>query len=398
MFRPFSSHSELLKSVRKQYKSQVKWRRHLHRYPEIANQETKTSAFLKRELRSLGLKILPLNMKTGVLAELRGKLPGPTVAMRSDIDALPVTEQTGLPYASKISGRMHACGHDVHMAIVLGAAAVLSNLRDKLAGKVRFIFQPAEEDPPGGAKFMVERNALDHVETIFGLHVDPLLPTGTVGLCDGPMMAMVLDFDLTIRGRGSHAARPQLGVDAIVAAAEVVQALQQIASRKVDPAVPFVLTIGCMEGGTARNVIADEVKLACTARTLSPQFGPKIAGLVKRTVGGVCRAHGARFEMTELASYPILENDPATNARFARVYQQMFGKKKVRKVGPTLGGEDFAYYLQQVPGAMFRLGIRNRQLGAHRPWHSSKFMVDEEAMYFGTALLVGSTLSYLQDS
>lgn len=392
--------NELLDRSRRWHKTQVKWRRHLHQYPEIANQELRTTAFLKKELRGFGLRILPLKMKTGVLAELKGKnikKNGRTVALRSDIDALPITEQSGLPYASKIRGRMHACGHDVHMATVLGAAALLSELRDQINGTIRFIFQPAEEAPPGGAKFMIEEGAMNGVDTIFGLHVDPHLPTGIVGLCDGPMMAMVLDFDLFINGLGGHAARPQFAVDAVTTAAEVVTALQKIASRSADPATPFVLTVGQIEGGTARNVIADRVKLVCTARTLSLPFGKKIMALVRRTVGGVCKTYGASFEVVEHSSYPILVNDATTNARYASVFEAMFGRMKTRVAEPVLGGEDFAFYAQMVPGAMFRLGIRNKSIGADKPWHSSKFIVDEEAIYFGTALLAGSTLSYLDE-
>ncbi len=388
---------ELLRLVRKQYPTQVKWRRHLHQYPEIANQEVKTTAFLKSELKQLGLKILRLGMKTGVLAELKGKRSGPTVAIRSDMDALPVTEETGLPFASRINGRMHACGHDLHMATVLGAAAALVELKEKPPGNVRFIFQPAEEEPPGGAVFMIEHGALENVDTVFGLHCDPHLPTGTVGLCDGSMMAMVSDFDLVIRGRGGHASRPQSAVDAIVTAAAVVEAIQKIVSRETDPAAPVVITVGRIEGGTARNVIADRVTLVCTARSLATRVGKKVVALIRRTVGGVCRAHGATFEMIEQLAYPILVNDAHTNRLYRSVFGDMFGPKKVRQAEPILGGEDFAYYLQKVPGAMFRLGVGNRKIGADKPWHSSDFIADEEAMFYGTSLLVGSTLRFLEE-
>lgn len=393
---PFKS-KDIQQLARHGHKQQVAWRRHLHQYPEIANKETKTTAFLKKELKQLGLKILPLKLKTGVLAELKGKLPGPTVALRSDIDALPVTEETGVKYASKFPGYMHACGHDVHMATMLGVAAALAKGRDQLAGNARFIFQPAEEDPPGGARFMIEQGALDGVATIFGLHVDPHLAVGRIGLCDGPMMAMVYDFDLIIKGRGGHAARPQFSVDAIVVACEVVDALQKLVSRQSDPSDPLVLTFGQIEGGTARNVIADRVRLVGTARTLSPAFGLKIPRLIKKITGGVCRAHGAGFEMTEDPAYPILINDAVTNASYGEVCRFLFGRRSVRPVEATLGGEDFAYYLQKVPGAMFRLGIRNPKIGAVQPWHSSKFMVDEEAMYYATAVMIGTTLKYLAE-
>jgi amidohydrolase len=384
----------LTKTVRAWHTRQVKWRRHLHRYPEIANQENETTAFLKAELKKLGLKILPLKMKTGVLAELKGGRSGPTVAVRSDIDALPIQETTGLPFASRITDRMHACGHDLHMAIALGAAGVLAERRAELAGRVRFIFQPAEEEPPGGAKFMIENDALKDVRMIFGLHVDPQFPVGTVALCDGPMMASVHDFDLIIHGRGGHAARPQLAVDTVVTAAEVVESLQKIVSRNTDPATPLVITIGKIEGGSARNVIADKTSLLCTARTLSKPLSKKLPSMIKRTVGGVCKAHGATFEINELASYPILTNSAATNKLYARVFGGLFGKSKVRVADPILGGEDFAYYVQKVPGAMCRLGVRNKKIGADQSWHSPRFVADEEALFYGTALLTGAALEY----
>ncbi len=394
---PFAR-KDIQQLARQWHKQQVAWRRHLHQYPEIANQETKTTAFLKKELNRIGLKILPLELKTGVLAELKGARPGPTVALRADIDALPVAEQTGLPYASKTVGHMHACGHDVHMATMLGTAAALASRRDQLSGNVRLVLQPAEEDPPGGARFMIEQGALDGVDTIYGMHVDPHLPVGKIGLCDGPMMAMVYDFDLIIKGRGGHAARPHTSVDAVTTACEVVGALQKLVSRMSDPSDPLVLTFGQIEGGTARNVIADRVRLVGTARTLSPALGKKISGMIKKVAGGVCRAHGANFEMTEDPAYPILINDPTANARYAEVFRYLFGARGIQPVGAVLGGEDFAYYLQKVPGAMLRLGIRNKKIGADKPWHSSEFMVDEEALYYGTALMIGATLKYLAES
>lgn len=382
--------------ARRWYPTQVKWRRRLHQYPETSNKEIETTAFLKTQVRKLGLKLRPLQLPTGVVAELKGATAGPTVAIRSDIDALPIQEQTGLPFASRLPGKMHACGHDMHMATVLGTAAVLTQLKSELRGNVRFLFQPAEEEPPGGARLMIEAGALDGVETIFGLHVDPVFAVGTIGLCDGPMMAHVYDFDISVVGRGSHAARPHLGVDAIVAAAAVVEALQNVVSRRTDPSIPLVLTIGRITGGTARNVIADSAHLICTARTLSPQVSRKLPGMIKKTVEGVCRAHGAGCEITAVASYPMLINDPRTNQLFRQVFGGLFGSRTVRQADPVLGGEDFAYYLQRVPGAMVRLGIKNPKIGADKPWHSSKFIADETALTYGTALLAGAVVRYLE--
>ncbi|MEW5795059.1 MAG: M20 family metallopeptidase [Candidatus Zixiibacteriota bacterium] len=391
-----SSASRVLELARRWHPTQIKWRRHLHQHPEIAHEEHETTAFLKNELGKLGLKFRPLSLKTGVIAELAGSAPGPTVAIRSDIDALPVPEQTGLPFASRIAGKMHACGHDMHMATVLGAAAVLSELKSELKGTVRFLFQPAEEVPPGGAILLIKDGALGKVDVIFGLHVDPAHPAGTIALCDGPLMANVYDFDIGINGKGSHAARPHLGVDAIATAAAVIDALQVLVSRRIDQSVPAVITIGQIDGGTARNVIAANVRLIGTARTLDPTMAKRIPGLIRQTVNAVCRAHGASAEITPVASYPMLINDPAVNRLYTDQFASMFGRRQVRIADRSLGGEDFAYYLQRVPGAMFRLGIRNSKIGADQPWHSSKFIADEDAIFYGTSLLAAATMKYAE--
>ena len=367
----------------------------MHRYPEVSDQEYETTAFLRKEVKSLGIKLLPLDMKTGVLAEIKGPQPGPTVAIRADIDALPVLEQTGLPYASKNKGRMHACGHDVHSAIVLGTAGILMTLRHELAGNVRFLFQPAEEMPPGGARPMIANGALDNVATIFGVHVDPHLAVGKIGLRDGPAMSSVYDFDLIIKGKGGHAARPQSSIDAITTAAEVVCSIQKIVSREIDPVTPVVITFGEIKGGTARNVVADRVTLTGTARTFSKNARQRIPALIRRTTSGVCRAHGAGFEIVEVASYPVLVNDAATNRLFARNQELLFGRNRVAEAEIVLGGEDFACYLQEVPGAWMRLGVMNKKIGADQPWHSPRFIIDEKAIYYGTALLVAATLDYM---
>jgi amidohydrolase len=317
------------------------------------------------------------------------------VAIRADIDALPVHEQTGLPYASKNKGRMHACGHDVHSAIALGAAAVLMKMHEQLKGNVRFLFQPAEEMPPGGARPMIANGALKNVATIFGLHVEPHLAVGKIGLRDGPAMASVYDFDLVIKGKGGHAARPHTAIDAITTAAEVVTSIQKIVSREIDPVTPVAITFGQIRGGAARNVVAERVTLAGTARTFSKAARKRVPSLIRRTVRGVCRAHGAGFEIIEAASYPVLVNNAATNRLFARNQELLFGKNRVTEAQTVLGGEDFAYYLLEVPGAWLRLGVMNKKIGADQPWHSPRFIIDEEAMYYGTALMVAATLDYM---
>ena len=377
------------------HKKQVGWRRHLHQYPETANEEFETTEFLKTELKKIGIKILPIKMPTGVLAEIKGPSQGKTVAIRSDIDALPIVERSGVPFNSKNEGRMHACGHDMHMATVLGTASLLYQLKDRLNGTVRFIFQPAEEQPPGGAVPMIANGALKDVGMILGLHVDPLLATGKIGLRDGITMASVTDFDLIIHGRSGHAARPQHAVDAIVTAAEVLESLQKIVSRETDPISPTALTFGKIEGGTARNVIAERVTLTGTARTLSAIDAKRIPTLIKRTSDNVCKARGAKSELKIIARYPVLHNSPLTNRIFSDSYRNLFGERRTVVTDQTLGGEDFACYLQKVPGAMFRLGVMNKKIGADKSWHSPQFIADEQGLFFGTSLLVASALDYL---
>lgn len=330
------------------------------------------------------------------MAEVKGKKKGPIVAIRTDIDALPINEQSGVPFKSRNIGKMHACGHDVHMATVLGAATMIAEMRNELAGAVRFIFQPAEEMPPGGARPMIAAGALDDVSIIFGLHVDPHVPTGTIGLRDGITMAAVYDFDITVHGAGGHAARPHLAIDAISVAAEIIESLQKVVSRETDPVSPAVITFGQISGGTARNVISDKVTITGTARTLSEELRRRVPALIKRTVAGICSARNARFEITEIADYPVLRNHPKVNRILEETYDELFGRGKVTVTEPVLGGEDFACYLEKVPGAMFRLGVMNKKIKADKPWHSSFFIADERAMVYGTALLVGSTVKYLE--
>ena len=391
-----TNYANIIKASKKWHRRQVNWRRHFHQHPELSFAEHKTTAHLRQIVSELGLKILPLKMETGLLAELRGKRSGHTVAIRSDIDALPVTERTKLIFRSKVDGCMHACGHDMHMASVLGAAAVLSEMRDDLPGTVRFIFQPAEEMPPGGAAPMIENGALDGVSMIFGLHVDPTEPTGKVGLRDGVTMAAVTDFDLIVHGRGGHAARPQETIDAIVVASEIIQSLQTIASREIDPISPVAVTIGKIEGGDARNIITDRVTMNGTARALSENAARELPKLIKRIAQSIGRAHGARVEVNFTPGYPVFKNHPQANRILSNSFSAMFGKGKVVTTPQVLGGEDFARYLKIVPGAMFRLGCRNQKIGADKEWHSPDFVADEDALTFGTALLSAAAMDTLK--
>lgn len=389
--------SELLSRARAGKEKMVRVRRHLHRHPELSFKEKETGRFLARELKALGLKVRHPFAGTGVLAVLEGGKAGRAVALRSDMDALPVQEETGLPFASLNPGIMHACGHDAHMAILLGAARLLCERRDELKGSVRFLFQPAEETVPGGAKDMIRAGALKGVSAIFGLHVDPVLATGTIGTKPGVLMAQADDFDLTVIGKGGHAARPHTSVDAVVAAAQVVQALQTIVSRRIDPVVPAVVTVGRIAGGTKHNIIADRVLLQGTCRSLDAATARKLKTDVAQIARDTCRAFGATCLFQFFPGYPLLVN-PERETRFAHeALGRLIGKKNVLALKePLLGGEDFAYYLKQVPGTFLRLGIRNPKLGSTYPWHHSRFRVDEEAIPIGAAALAYLALEYLR--
>jgi len=375
----------------------VRLRRFFHANPELAFNEFKTSKKIQSELKRLKIG-LSVHAGTGVLGLLKGAKNHTACAIRSDMDALPIHEKTGLEFKSRVPGMMHACGHDVHMATVLGAAKILAALREKLKGSVKFIFQPAEEVPPGGAREMIKAGIMRSppVKMIFGLHTDPNITTGKIGYRDGVLMSEVLDFNLTIKGRGGHGARPQDSIDSIVVASQLLNSLQTIVSRIIDPHYPAVLTIGKIEGGTARNVIAGEVRLRGTIRATDNRIVKKVRRALEEIAGGVSKSFGAGCVIEYVAGYPALRNNSEANRLLVETAMALFGKKSVVMLPePSLGGEDFARYLQHAPGAMFRLGTRNRRLGAIYQWHSEKYNSDEKAMIFGSAILAGAVLQFL---
>lgn len=387
----------ILKKAKKLLPSQIKLRREFHQNPELSFEEFQTTKRIKDYLKKHYIKTKPLQMKTGAVGIINQKAKR-AVAIRTDIDALPITEQSSLPFRSKKKGLMHACGHDIHMAVVLGVASLLNEIKDELPGGVKFIFQPAEEMPPGGAQPMIKEGVLKKpdVKMIFGLHVDPTVPTGKITLRNGPTMASVIDFDITVLGQGGHAAMPHRAIDAIAVASELVGSAQKIVSREINPLKPVVLTFALINGGRVRNVIADKVLLQGTARTLAPENMKKIPQLIKRTVDGICRAHGAKYEIKILSGYPVLSNHEKANRILSDAAAELFGRRIISTTPQTMGGEDFALYLKEVPGAMFRLGIRNNKIGANKHWHSSEFIADEESIYYGTALLSLAVLRFLK--
>jgi amidohydrolase len=384
---------------RELFPSLVKLRRELHQYPEIAYTEHKTSGVVARELKKLGIEVKKGVAKTGVVALLNKNKKGKTVALRADMDALPVTERTGLPFKSKNPGKMHACGHDVHMSCVIGAAKILSKLKDELPGKVKFIFQPSEEVTPGGAYPMIKAGVLKNPEVngIFGLHSDSAIPIGEIGVKNGSMMAQADDFDITIIGKGGHGARPQDGIDAIVVASAVIQALQTIPSRRISPLKSVVISVGIIRGGTARNIICDKVILKATARTLEKGITKKIPDLLKEIVSGVTKGYGADFELNYYEGYPILVNNPDMTDLVRSSISKLFGKEAIFEIKePMMGGEDFAYFLKNVPGSFIRLGIRNEKIGAVHPWHHPEWKVDEKAIEIGSSLLAQVAFDFLK--
>lgn len=347
-------------------------RQELHRHPELAYQEVWTTERLRTWLSEAGIAILPLNLPTGVVAEVRGARPGPTVALRADIDALPVQEETGLPYASEIPGRMHACGHDFHMAAVLGAAWILQALRHHLTGKVRILFQPAEEEA-SGARTLIAAGALEGVQAIFGMHNKPDLPPGHVGIKAGPLMAATDTISITVEGKGGHAAIPDAAQDPVVAAAAIVMALQTVVSRNVSPLDSAVVTIGSFQAGTTHNVIPPSATLMGTVRTFTPAVRERVRERIHRIVTDVAAAYGTVGKLSWLEGTPAVDNSPAMAELMRRAAAKV--GLTVVEAQPTMGGEDFAEYQRIVPGCFVWMGT-----GCPFGWHHPRFVVDESVI------------------
>jgi len=379
----------------------VKIRRFIHMNPELSNREFETSRLVAAKLETLGFEVKSGVAKTGVVALLRGTRPGTTVAVRADMDALPIQEATGLPFKSLNPGVMHACGHDVHTSVVLGTAMVLSALKDRLRGSVSFLFQPAEEGAPegeeGGAEIMVREGALDTppASAIFGFHVWPE-DVGQVLFAPGFITASADGFEITIRGKSAHGARPHEGVDAIVIAAEIVQALQTVVSRAVDPTDPAVVTIGTIQGGARRNIIAEKVTLEGTVRTLSEANRKKIPPLMEAIVKGICEMYGAAYDFEYKPLLPSVYNNPELAATMAPTLAKLLGKDKVLEWKPQLIAEDFSFFAQKIPGFYFFLGVKGPHQTAATPLHNPGFNPDERAIPVGIKVLCHLLLDALE--
>jgi amidohydrolase len=370
----------------------VNIRRFIHMNPELGNREFETARLISTKLEPLGFEVRTGVAKTGVVAVLRGSQPGPAVAVRADMDALPVQETTNLPFKSLNPGIMHACGHDVHSSVVLGTALVLNSLKDKIRGTVTFLFQPSEEGAPegeeGGADLMIKEGALDNpsVGAVFGFHVWPE-EVGTMFFAPGNVTAASDSFTITVKGKSAHAARPHEGLDAVVIASEIVTALQTVVSRASDPTDPAVLTIGTINGGTRRNIIAERVVLEGTVRTLSETNRKKIPLLMESIVKSISGMYGADCQFEYKEALPSVFNNPELTAAMAPTLMKLLGKDKALEWKPQMVAEDFSYLAQKVPGFYFFLGVRSPAQAAAAPLHSPNFNPDERAIPLGIRIL-----------
>ncbi|GIV36589.1 MAG: N-acyl-L-amino acid amidohydrolase [Cyclobacteriaceae bacterium] len=372
-------------------------RRHFHQHPELSYQEFNTAARVADELRKLGLQPRTVAV-TGVVAEISGNNPGKkTIALRADMDALPIDEKNNVPYRSKNPGVMHACGHDVHTASLLGTARILTELRHSFEGTVRLIFQPGEEKNPGGASLLIREGVLQNPTPacIIGQHVFPLLPAGKAGFRPGRYMASSDEIYLTVIGRGGHGAAPELTVDPVVIAAHLIVALQQIVSRKASPKQPSVLTFGRVQANGATNIIPDRVEIAGTFRTLNETWREQALKEIETMAKGLAESMGGRCEVTLSRGYPCLINQPELTERLRQAAMQYMGRENVAELDIAMGSEDFAYYSQQIPAAFYRLGTRNEERGITAYVHTPVFDIDEDALVTGMGLMAWLAISEL---
>lgn len=365
----------------------VRDRRALHERPELAMREDETRAYIREQVEALGL--VAEEMAKGLVVRLEGQGgPGRHVGIRADMDGLPVTETPGLPFRSRNEGIMHACGHDAHMAIALGALRVLAQERARLTGEVRFLFQPSEEVPPGGALGMIDAGALDGLDSVIGLHVWSPLPVGIVQLNRGVLMGNTDSFHVRLTGSGGHGSAPHATIDTTLLAAEIIVNLQQIVSRRVDPLESAVVTVGQVQAGTAPNVIPETAMLAGTVRSFTPAVRKLLRREIERIIRATTEMFGAKVEIDYLLGYPAVVN-PASGVPdvVSQVAAEVLGRDHVMEAAPSLGGEDFAYFLQKLPGAFFFLGCGSDATGPH---HSPHFGLDEACLPYGVAILAES--------
>lgn len=378
-------------AVEKHQQFCVEARRTLHSMPELAFQEIKTAKWLEQQLQGLDVEIRTGVATTGIVACLETGRPGPVVLLRADMDALPITEETGLDCASLHEGCMHACGHDSHMAMVLTCAKVLTEMRGELSGSVRFIFQPAEEYP-GGALPMVQEGVMDGVDYVLATHVWPSVPSGQVAVKSGPVMAAMDRFDITIIGKGGHAAKPHECVDALEVGTQVVGGLQRIVSRMVDPLHPALLTVGSFHSGNAFNVIPETADMSGTLRSFDAAVRDRWKERIEQVVGGICSAMGASYSLKFTSGYPYVDNDAGVADIVRRAAVAAVGEDNTLLATPSMGGEDVAYFLQKAPGCFFFLGTGFEE---GYPIHNAKFTIAEDILPVGVEVLCRAAIALL---
>ena len=377
-----------------QFKEQiVSWRREVHAYPEVAWTETKTGNMVAEELKNLGIEVTRI-AEIGVVGLLKGERTGKTVALRADMDALPITEATDVPYKSKNLGAMHACGHDGHVAMLLGAAKVLSQMKNQINGTVKFIFQPAEEIGLGALK-LIEAGVMEDVDAIFGIHLWPDMPSGKVSLVPGPRMASADKLKITVKGKSGHGSMPHQGIDAILAASAIIMNLQSISSREIAPLEPAVVTIGKLAGGTGWNITCDEVTLEGTTRCFSHEVRKSFPLAIERIIKNTAASYRAQAELEYIPIAPPLINDTLISQIATASLQKLYGDNMAGTIEKVMGGEDFAFLCEKTPGAMAFVGIGNKEKKTDYPLHNDKFNIDEDVLPIGAALHAQFALDFL---
>lgn len=390
-----------IKALANQYTNDViTWRRHLHAHPELSYEEFETVKYVEAQLKSFGLT--PTHLAgTGLVVEVQGKNAAKkTIALRADMDALPIVEANEVSYKSTKPGVMHACGHDVHTSSLLGTAKILHELRDQFEGTIRFLFQPGEEKNPGGASYMIRDGALQNPQpaSIIGQHVFPLLPAGKIGFREGMYMASADEIYLKVIGKGGHGAAPELTIDPIVIACNIIVSLQQIISRNASPKQPTVLTFGKIEGGATTNVIPMEVNIAGTFRAMNEEWREEGLRRIKKMAESLAEGMGGRCEVDISRGYPFLQNDPQVTKRIKAAATEYVGKENVVDIDITLGAEDFAYYSQIIPASFYRLGTRNEAKGITSYVHTPTFDIDEDALKISSGLMAWMAVKELENN
>ncbi|WP_378954898.1 M20 family metallopeptidase [Pelosinus sp. sgz500959] len=381
--------------IEKHYDSIVNLRRHFHIHPELSAQEFNTQQKIMDELLALGLQPKKI-ANTGVIADLQGKLPGKTVAIRADIDALELQDECNQPYQSQNPGVCHACGHDGHTAMLIGVAKTLVELKNEFSGTIRLLFQPSEERFPGGAEMMIADGALVGVDCIIGTHLWQTLEVGTIGITYGPMMASPDEFTIKIKGRGGHASMPHQTVDALLVGAQIAVALNTIVSRNVDPMEQAVISLGFFKAGDTFNIIPDTAILNGTVRSFNETMRTALFDRIEQVTMGLCQAAGATFTFDKHLGFLPVINHPDISKVLADAGAESLGSEKVLTINPVMGGEDFSQYLEKVPGAFMFVGIGNEKKGIIYPQHHPKFDMDEKALFHGVEIMTRAALTLLK--